>query len=216
MTLSEDLEHLSPEERIKRLREIEKQKKSELEKKKKELEELEKKAKEEEEQHQKDIDEANRLIIASIQDLHKEEEKAFEELEKAKKQDENEEFSLEMLVEEQHPVQGKADVYGAILEGMKGELGFYQITNYNTVNAVQHLAHKSLYEKLSFQERQSLDNLKHNLGRMDNNTYYAKKDSSNYLEKLNQAINEINKNLQEKSEEEKKKEEELRQRMLYQ
>ena len=222
VVLSKKLKDLPPEERLKKLKQIEEERKKELETKKKELEDLQKKAEEEEEQHKKEIEEAEKLIRESIEDLQEEEEKLFKELERARRQQQEEQEegpSLEDMVEkEQARPEPKSDIYGKILEEMKQGAGFYEVTDYNVMNAVDHLAQKSAYENLSFQEQESLRNLKKNLERVQENPYYAQKDSSNsnYLEKLNQTISQIEQNMLRRLDYEKKKDDKRKDDSLYQ
>ncbi len=218
VVLSKNIKDLSPEERIKRLRELEEEKKKELAKKRKELEELEKKAREEEEHHRREIEETENLILKSIQDLQEEEEHAFKEQETARKEKNRQNASsIDQLVEQQ-PQQNIpfGNIYGKALEEIRPDAGFYEVTDYNIVNAVAGLAKKSAYEILSSEEQESLENIRRSLESMENNSYYQQKDNSRYLEKLNSMIDRIDQNARKLSAAEKKAEDELLQQSLYQ
>lgn len=213
--LSQDLQNLSPEERIRRLQKLEADKRKQLEQKRKELEALEKKAKEEEEEQQKAIREAEELIRESIEDLQEASEKAYEELERTRQETEEEVPSLEERVEE-HATPVKEVSYGAILEELKPDAGFYDLTHYNVAHAVEHMVHKSFYEGISAQEHEHLKNLRNRLEGFQANEEYTKKDNSNYLETMQSHLHKIEENLHLRSAYQKRKDEQRRNEMMYQ
>ena len=200
MVISKELKKLPPEERIKRLKQLEAEKKKELEEKKREIEELEKKAKEEEEEHLKELQEAEQLMQDSIEDLQEEEERAFEELQAFSRENPEAEISLDDMVEKEEikKVPDQA-IYGKQLEEIKDAGNFYEVTNYNVVQAVDSLAQKAIYEGLTFQEQESLRSLKSNLDRIAGNEEYQKKDQVNYMSRLSQRLGEIDQHLQRQS-----------------
>jgi hypothetical protein len=200
-----DEKSLSAEEKIKNLLESERekqkeleQKKSEFEKKKKELEELEAKRK-------KEISAAKEEVDEQIEELAFEEQKRFEELEEIRRRREAEAAtSLEETVEEeearQRPAQGpRQRPYGDVMqEIMQGTPGVYDITNYNVMNRLERIAREASEQSLDQTDRNFVELVQTHALRMQANTFYREKDTSEYMKRELEKIDQINRALKER------------------
>lgn len=158
VTISKDMRDLSPQERIKRLRDLE-------ESKKKELIALEKKKKEE-------VKDAEEQIRKTIEELTKEEEEKFKEQEAVlrKKEEEKSAPSIEEMVEEHRGKSSQQIQYGSPIEALKQE--------YNQT--------KELYERVTREgftdnNLESFYKLKEQIQESGQDQYSRQKDTTNYI-----------------------------------
>ncbi|HJX06142.1 MAG TPA: hypothetical protein VJ461_05510 [Candidatus Nanoarchaeia archaeon] len=199
-------ESISTEEKIKQLVELEEEKrkeleekKQELEKKKQELEELEAKRKQEQEEAQEEIEE-------KIEELSLEEKRRFEELEEIRRRREAEAASLEETIageEREGRIREVAQprAYGeAIEEILRGNPGFYEVTNYNVMNRLENLAAEARARPLSETERNFIDLVQQNAERLQRDEFYKNKDTGNYMARELDKIDKINRMIRKRDE----------------
>ena len=196
---------ISVEEKIKQLIEFEEEKRRELEKKKEELEKKKKELEELEKRGAQEIEEARKEIEEKIEELSLEEKKRFEELEELRRRRE-EERSLEEAIEEEEREAQVQEVpeqraYGEVIEEiLRGTPTFYDITNYNVMNRLEHIARAAGERPISDDERKFIELVQYHAERMQRNKFYREKDTSDYMRRELEKIDLINKEIRKREE----------------
>ncbi|MEM4260766.1 MAG: hypothetical protein QXG00_06010 [Candidatus Woesearchaeota archaeon] len=151
--ISNDIRDLSPEERIKRLRDLE-------EAKKKEFAELKRRKK-------KEVNEAEKLIKKTIEELREEEEKKFLEQEEIIRKKLG---SIEELVEQQKLNIVQQVQYGGPIETLKQEY-----------NQTKELYERIINEGITDNNIESFYRLKEQIKELGQDQYSRQKDINNYI-----------------------------------
>ncbi|RJQ15809.1 hypothetical protein C4573_06685 [Candidatus Woesearchaeota archaeon] len=177
---AKDIKDLSPEEKIKRLRQLEHHRKEEIEA-------LEKTKKQE-------IDEAEELIKKTIEDLTEEEEKNFKEVETVRRRVQTE--NLEESVQQEKVEKTKQVAYGAVLEEIRENPGdVYRLGKGSIAQEVEHLREKAEAEGLNDEEVRHFRTIQYSLAKVPENTYIRNKEVYNNLSEIREGIDFINKHM---------------------
>lgn len=184
-------ENLSPEERIKRLLELEKEKRKELEEKKAELEKKKKELEELEKKRESEIKETRKAIEKQIEEIAVEEKLRFEELEEIRRRKEAEEKGLEgTIIEEEEKgripqitnTRSYGDAINQIINRiLTGSPGFYEITNYNVMNELERIASEAAKRPMTEREKAFVELVQYHAEKLGRNDFYKDKDEANYL-----------------------------------
>jgi hypothetical protein len=193
-----DDKSISTEEKIKQLVEFEKEKRKELEQKKIDFEKKKKELEELETTRTKEISAAREELEEQIEELAVEEKKRFEELDEIRRKKEQEAASLEETIENE---EGKVRAqegqrqrgYGEVIEQiLRGNPGVYDITNYNVMNRLERIAREANERPLDQTERNFVELVQYHAQRMQANAFYREKDTSEYMRRELEKIDQIN------------------------
>jgi hypothetical protein len=199
--------NVSAETEIKELIDLEDSKKKELEEKKAELEKKKKELEELEKQQAHEIISTRRKIEEKIEELSAEERRTFEELEALRKKRASQAESLEGAIasetstkrpEEVPAAKGYGEAINAII---RGQPGFYEVTNYNVLNQLEMIANQATNRNLTETEKNFVEIIKYHAEQLHKDDFYRNKDGSNYLRRELAKIDFINKMTKKREEE---------------
>jgi hypothetical protein len=191
--------NVSTEEEINELISLENSKKKELDEKKAELEKKKKELEELEKERAHEIASSRRKIEEKIEELSVEEQRSFEELEELRKKREEQARSLEEAIAGEGTVKRQEEVpaargYGeAINEIIRGNAGFYEVTNYNVLNQLEMIASQAASRSLTENEKNFVEIVQYHAEQLQKDDFYKNKDGSNYLRRELAKIDLINK-----------------------
>ena len=195
---------ISPEEKIKQLVEFEEGKRRELEEKRKEIEKKRKELEDLEKRGAQEIEEVRKEIEKRIEELRLEEKKRFEELEELRRRREEERTLEETIEEEERGANIEAPeqrAYGDVIEEiLRGTPTFYDITNYNVMNRLEHIARAAGERPVSDEERKFIELVQYHAERMRSNKFYMEKDTSDYIRRELEKIDLINREIRRREE----------------
>ncbi|MBN1792087.1 hypothetical protein JW826_00150 [Candidatus Woesearchaeota archaeon] len=195
-----DEEGLSAEEKIRQLIESEESKRKDLDEKKKELEAKKREIEELEKTRNKEMSAARKAVQDQIEELETEERRRYKELEEIRKRKEEEAASLESLIGEEGTAKKEAAPkmrgYGEVIEEvMRGQPGFYELTNYNVMNRLESLAGEAQSRPLTENEREFVAMVEYHAKNLSKDDFYKDKQGAQYLKQELARVDFINKTM---------------------
>ncbi|MFH1174928.1 MAG: hypothetical protein V1725_07370 [archaeon] len=158
--------------RIRKLQDIERQRK-------KELEEMEKKKRE--------LEHATKELEESIQEQQQDEQKLLEEQEEEeRKRKMVEQLDLGQLVKDSPRVE-------EIIKGVPQDV--YGITDYNVVTTMERIMQEAESRNLTTEEQQFVENVQYNMEKLKEDNPYIKKEQEQYLKRVDGVLKNLDKKL---------------------